>query len=151
MSGGYLGGWLSDRLGARRTVWLVPTLFTLVLASLPLFGGSLWLFLPAMMLWSSLSWSISPAVQSYLISSAPAASEVNIGLNTSAMHLGVALGAASGGLVIAWRSLAWTPLVGAAVSAAALSCALTSLYFSRGSGPHANTSAASGQLTQPAE
>lgn len=131
VTGGYLGGWLSDHLGSRRTLWLVPAMFTLVLASLPLFAASLWLFLPAMMIWSSLSWSISPTVQSYLISSAPADSEVNIGLNTSAMHLGVALGAACGGLVIAWKSLSVTPWVGAAVSAVALLFALLSLYLSR--------------------
>ncbi|WP_038484062.1 MFS transporter [Collimonas arenae] len=146
VSGGYLGGWLSDRLGARRTMWLVPAVFTLVLASLPLFAGSLWLFLPVMMLWSSLSWSISPTVQSYLISTAPAASEVNIGLNTSAMHLGVALGAACGGLVIASRSLADTPTVGAAISGTALLCALLSLYLSR-----APSLASSRRLSQPVE
>jgi len=147
VSGGYLGGWLSDRLGPRRTVWLVPAVFTMVLASLPLFAGTLWLFLPAMMLWSSLSWSISPTVQSYLISSAPAASEVNIGINTSAMHLGVALGAACGGLVIAWQSLAWTPAVGALVSALALMCALASLLLSHG----ADANAAAPELTQAAD
>ena len=149
VSGGYLGGWLSDRLGPRRTIWLVPAVFTLVLASLPLFAGSLWLFLPAMMLWSSLSWSISPTVQSYLISAAPAASAVNIGINTSAMHLGVALGAACDGLVIAWQSLAWTPPVGAAMSGLALSCALASLYLSRGR--HANPAAIPAEFTQQVE
>lgn len=149
VGGGYFGGWLSDRLGPRPALWLVPALFTAVLASLPLLAGSLWLFLPAMMLWSSLSWSISPTVQSYLISSAPAASEVNIGLNTSAMHLGVALGAACGGLVIAWQSLAWTPAVGAVVAALALLCALASLHVSRGA--HASAAAATPELTQPVE
>ncbi|MDB5766908.1 MAG: pbuE, partial [Collimonas fungivorans] len=146
VSGGYLGGWLSDRLGARRTLWLVPAMFTVVLASLPLFAGSLWLFLPAMMIWSSLSWSISPTVQSYLIGSAPADSEVNIGLNTSAMHLGVALGAACGGMVIAWQSLSATPWFGAALSAAALLCACVSLYLSRDRAPLSG--AASQQLVE---
>jgi DHA1 family purine base/nucleoside efflux pump-like MFS transporter len=150
VSGGYLGGWLSDRLGARRTLWLVPAMFTVVLASLPLFAGSLWLFLPAMMIWSSLSWSISPTVQSYLIGSAPADSEVNIGLNTSAMHLGVALGAACGGVVIAWQSLAATPWFGAALSAAALSCACFSLHLSRGHVPLSRL-AAPGATSQLAE
>jgi DHA1 family purine base/nucleoside efflux pump-like MFS transporter len=131
VTGGFVGGWLSDRLGARRTLWLIPAMFTLVLVSLPLFAGSLWLFLLVMMLWSGLSWSISPTVQSYLIGSAPTDSEVNIGINTSAMHLGVALGSACGGVVIAWQSVLITPWVGAMLSGLALLTALFSLQVSR--------------------
>jgi DHA1 family purine base/nucleoside efflux pump-like MFS transporter len=129
--GGYLGGFLSDRLGARRTLWLVPALFTLTLAVLPLSTASPWSFFPVMMIWSCLSWSISPTVQNYLIRLAPADSEGSIGLNTSAMHMGVALGSACGGVIITWQSLLLTPWVGAKLSALAILCALFSLYFSR--------------------
>ncbi|CAE6818205.1 hypothetical protein R75483_06122 [Paraburkholderia domus] len=53
-----------------------------------------------MMLWGCLSWSISPIVQNYLIRSAPDQADVSIGINVSAMHLGVALGAGLGGLLV---------------------------------------------------
>jgi len=117
--GGYLGGWLSDRLGAPRALWLIPALFTVVLAALPWASSRLALFLPLMAVWSALSWTISPAVQNYLIQSAPGAADANVGINTSAMHLGVALGSALGGLVIAGPGLAVTPWAGAALAALA--------------------------------
>lgn len=78
-----------------------------------------------------LSWTISPAVQNYLLQAAPAAGEANLGINTSAMHLGVALGAAIGGIVIAQGGLLLTPLVGALVSALALVAACLCLFLAR--------------------
>jgi DHA1 family purine base/nucleoside efflux pump-like MFS transporter len=117
--GGYLGGWLSDRLGAPRALWLIPALFTVVLAALPWASCRLVLFLPLMAVWSALSWTISPAMQNYLIQNAPGAADANVGINTSAMHLGVALGSALGGLVIAGPGLAVTPWAGAVLAALA--------------------------------
>jgi len=126
VGGGYLGGWLSDRCGPGRTVILLPALFSVILALLPLTAVSLWLFIPSMMVWSCLSWSISPAVQNYLIARDPRSADISVGVNTSAMHLGVALGSLLGGMVIAWGSIRWTPWVGALTVILALGCALYS-------------------------
>jgi DHA1 family purine base/nucleoside efflux pump-like MFS transporter len=125
--GGYCGGWLSDRLGFKRALVLIPALFTLVMALLPWATGSLASFLALYALWMALSWTISPVVQNYLLHTAPGSGEANVGINTSAMHLGVALGAALGGVVIAKSSLEITPLVGALVTASALAAACLSL------------------------
>ncbi|MFF6519749.1 MFS transporter, partial [Pseudomonas aeruginosa] len=100
LSGGYIGGWLADRLGHRRALRLVPAAFALALAAVPLSLGSIG-FLPVLMVWSAISWMISPVVQSFLLRSDPASGSAGVALNTSAMHLGVGLGAALGGLV--WR------------------------------------------------
>ncbi|MCO2413220.1 MFS transporter, partial [Pseudomonas aeruginosa] len=59
LSGGYIGGWLADRLGHRRALRLVPGAFALALAAVPLSLGSIG-FLPVLMVWSAISWMISP-------------------------------------------------------------------------------------------
>lgn len=127
ISGGFCGGWLSDRLGFRRALILIPALFTVVMALLPWATTSLFSFLALYAVWMALSWTISPVVQNYLLHSAPEAGEANVGINTSAMHLGVALGAALGGVVIARGSLEITPLVGALMTGFALAAACLSL------------------------
>ncbi|RQB66210.1 MFS transporter [Pseudomonas aeruginosa] len=123
LSGGYIGGWLADRLGHRRALRLVPAAFALALAAVPLSLDSIG-FLPVLMVWSAISWMISPVVQSFLLRSDPASGSAGVALNTSAMHLGVGLGAALGGLVVAALGVAATPWVGLALVLAALACAL---------------------------
>ncbi|WP_181262477.1 MFS transporter [Pseudomonas aeruginosa] len=114
---------LADRLGHRRALRLVPAAFALALAAVPLSLGSIG-FLPVLMVWSAISWMISPVVQSFLLRSDPASGSAGVALNTSAMHLGVGLGAALGGLVVAALGVAATPWVGLALVLAALACAL---------------------------
>ena len=121
--GALFGGWLADRLGHRRALRLVPAAFALALAAVPLSLGSIG-FLPVLMVWSAISWMISPVVQSFLLRSDPASGSAGVALNTSAMHLGVGLGAALGGLVVAALGVAATPWVGLALVLAALACAL---------------------------
>lgn len=123
LGGGYLGGWLSDRLGPRLTLVLIPAAFSLALAAIPLSLHSIF-FIPCLMLWSTISWMISPAVQNFLLHSDPTSGSAGVALNTSAMHLGVGLGAAVGGLVVALAGVGWTPWVGFALTVLALLCAV---------------------------
>ncbi|MGQ7932922.1 MFS transporter [Paraburkholderia sp. D1E] len=118
--GAWLGGWFSDRAGASRALICCPAVFLLAMAVLPATSRAPLLFLPAMMLWGCLSWSISPIVQNYLIRSAPDQADVSIGINVSAMHLGVALGAGLGGLLVDNGALLSTPWAGCGVVAIAL-------------------------------
>ena len=135
IGGGYLGGWLSDRLGQRRALIVVPVLFALAMTTIPLSLGHPWLLLGALMVWSTISWMISPAVQSYLLASDPASGSAGVALNTSAMHLGVALGAALGGAVISLAGIVWTPWVGVSLVSASVLCAALSCWLGRE--PHA--------------
>ncbi|MGH8780047.1 MFS transporter [Paraburkholderia sp.] len=120
VAGAWLGGWFSDRAGTARALVACPAVFLLAMAALPLTGRSPALFVPAMMVWGCISWSISPIVQNYLIRSAPGAADANVGINVSAMHLGVALGAGAGGLLVERGALLATPWAGCAIVALAL-------------------------------
>lgn len=66
-------------------------------------------------------------VQSYLAASGPETAQAGMGLNLSAMHLGVGLGTAVGGMVIAAAALEQLPWAGALLAAAALGCAAWSV------------------------
>ncbi|WP_419992525.1 MFS transporter [Streptomyces boninensis] len=129
--GGYLGGWLSDRIGHRRALVVVPALFAAAMLAIPLSLGHPWLLLAVLMVWSTISWMISPAVQSYLLGSDPESGSAGVALNTSAMHLGVVLGAALGGVVISVAGIDWTPWVGVTLVSLSVLCAALSCRLQR--------------------
>lgn len=132
VAGAWLGGLLSDRLGAARALWCCPAVFLCAMAALPVAGASARLFVPAMMLWACISWSISPIVQNYLIRTAPELADTSVGFNVSAMHVGVALGSAFGGVLVERGALLATPWAGSALVAVALGCAALALKPQRG-------------------
>lgn len=131
VSGGYVGGWMADRLGAGMSIMLAPLLYLASLLLLPLSAGTPWLFLPAMMLWGGLSWTTSPVVQSYLATRGPDTFPAGMSLNMSAMHLGVGLGSAIGGIVISGATLAATPWAGALLTTVAAGLATFSATLPR--------------------
>ncbi|GGE56646.1 MFS transporter [Pullulanibacillus camelliae] len=98
--GGGFGGTLADRIGTVPTLLLVIVFFALSIFILPYTTMSLPLFLIVMMIWSMLSWAITPAMQSYLIAAAPEAADIQQSLNNSALHFGIAFGSMIGGLVL---------------------------------------------------
>jgi MFS transporter, DHA1 family, putative efflux transporter len=51
-------------------------------------------------IWVSSFSAAVPAIQTYFIQQAPQSSNLVLGLNTSILHLGVAIGAGIGGLVV---------------------------------------------------
>ncbi|AKM32873.1 MFS transporter [Pandoraea faecigallinarum] len=130
VAGAWLGGWAADRVGPVASLLGCPALFFVAMMSVPLaalhYHGDIWqtvFFLVAMMVWGSLSWSISPVVQNHLIRSAPHDADANVGVNVAAMHVGVALGAGAGGALVDIDALALTPWAGCAMVAAAVLCA----------------------------
>ncbi len=95
--------WVSrhiDSLGAPRAVLITLTLIALSLLLWPL-GTSPWLMAAIIIPWGLGCFACNSAQQARLVSLGPTLAPATIALNTSAMYAGQALGAASGGWVIA--------------------------------------------------
>jgi Arabinose efflux permease len=106
--GSTLGGVASDRFGSARAI---PVALAVLLAALTSFSiltsgqpsrTALWIGCAAMVVWGVSAWSFSPALQHRLIGLSGKASGIVVSLNPSAIYLGSALGAAVGGLFVAY-------------------------------------------------
>ncbi|GAA2843782.1 DHA1 family purine base/nucleoside efflux pump-like MFS transporter [Aminobacter aminovorans] len=128
VSGGYLGGWLTDVLAPRTTIVVVPLAYLVVLLAIPAASSMPLVFLGLMMVWACISWMISPVVQSFLISAGPDTAEAGVSLNLSAMHVGVALGTAIGGLVLEHGSTAVLPWTGTILTTLAVAASLIAAW-----------------------
>lgn len=130
ISGGAVGGMLSDKIGAKKSVLLVIVSFVVSLFVLPFTTFSIVLFTPIMIIWAMLSWAITPPQQSYLIQSDPNTADIQQSFNNSAIQVGISLGSAIGGIAMAQGgSVSNLPWIGSAVAIIALFCAIIS--FSR--------------------
>lgn len=119
-----VAGSAADHWGARRTVILGCGLVLLAYLALSL-GAALGpaampVLLPAILLWGFASWGVTTAQQARLVAFAPALAPISLSLNSSAIYLGSATGAAAGALVLAHGSVARLGWVSAAISLAAL-------------------------------
>jgi predicted MFS family arabinose efflux permease len=104
--GGQLGGGAADRWGARNTVIVGGGLVLLAYLGLLLSAvlgpaRAMPTLLPAILLWGLASWGLITAQQARLVALAPALAPVSLSMNSSAIYLGSAVGAAAGALVIA--------------------------------------------------
>ncbi|WP_152394169.1 MFS transporter [Paenibacillus guangzhouensis] len=129
VAGGGVGGWVSDRFGPEKSILFIVSAFAVMMFLMPLATFSIYVCLVVMMLWSMLSWSVSPALQSYLIKSAPESAEIQQSLNSSALHVGIALGSAVGGVVIEQASVYYNAWVGVIFVLFALVCAVLSIRW----------------------
>ncbi|MCR8978918.1 MFS transporter [Brevibacillus laterosporus] len=125
--GGGFGGFLADRFGTKRTILSVISIFALTIFMIPYTTFALPLFLVVMIIWSMLSWAITPALQSYLIEAAPGSSDIQQSLNNSALHFGIAFGSFIGGIVIERASIDWNATVGGLIIMLALGTAVFSM------------------------
>jgi len=120
-----VGGAAADRWGGRPTVIVCGGLALLAYLVLS-FGLSVGprsakaVLLPAIMVSGLASWGLMTAQQARLIEQAPAFAPVSLSLNSSAIYLGSATGAATGALVIADTSVGLLGWVAAGFSIFAL-------------------------------
>ena len=104
--GNTVGGQLSDRIGADRTV-LVATVASLVLllalGEIPMLPAPLVapVYLAFLFVWGIGAWMFLPGQVSRLVAMAPGSAPLVLSLNASSLYLGTALGALVGGAVIA--------------------------------------------------
>ena len=101
-----LGGSAADRWGARRIVILGGGLALLAYLALSLSAAlgparAMPVLLPAILLWGLASWGLITAQQARLVALAPALASVSLSMNSSAIYLGSAVGAAMGALISA--------------------------------------------------
>ncbi|MGI8315635.1 MFS transporter [Halobacillus mangrovi] len=127
VSGGGFGGFLSDKLGSEKSILGIISVFAVAIFIIPYVTFSLPVFLIVMVLWSALSWAITPAQQNYLITSAPETADIQQSLNNSALHLGIALGSTIGAMVIEQSSVIHNATVGGFFIMIALATAFFSI------------------------
>jgi predicted MFS family arabinose efflux permease len=129
--GSQLGGSAADRWGARNTVILGGGLALLAYLAFSLSAAlgparAIPVLLPAILLWGLASWGVITAQQARLVALAPALAPVSLSMNSSAIYLGSAMGAAAGALVIADGAVARLGWVSAGFGLAALLSVLLS-------------------------
>jgi len=116
--GNTLGGQLSDRVGANRTlvIAMVANVVALVMLSgipalpRPLVGP---VYFGFMFVWGVAGWMFPPAQVSRIVSLAPNSAPLALSLNASCLYLGTALGAVVGGQVIEHLELSELGLIAA--------------------------------------
>lgn len=128
VSGGGLGGTLADKLGTQRTIVSTIAIFGISLFAIRFATVFLPLFFVVLVIWGMMNWSLSPALQSYLIETDPTTSEVQQSLNNSALHFGIAFGSFIGGIVIEQTSVLLNPVIGSILIIFSLGAALISMY-----------------------
>ncbi|MFT9819603.1 MFS transporter [Lysinibacillus sp. NPDC056185] len=131
ITGGWIGGWASDKFGGAKTILTFLILFAVSLFLLPYSTGSMISLLIVVVLYGVMVWALSPAVQNYLAESAPDSSDIQLGLNTSFLHLGVALGSGLGGLLVDYYSVTINTWVAGIMVVLALISAIYSLTINR--------------------
>lgn len=113
--GSHVGGYGSDKWGIAPTLIVTMLIHVIALFFLPViavtFVGTMFI----LAIWMLGAWATAPAQQFYLVTLAPKSTEIILSLNSSAFHVGVALGAALGGVVVERLSLSSIGWVGGLV------------------------------------
>ncbi|MGB0496899.1 MAG: MFS transporter [Rubricella sp.] len=106
--GNIMGGFLSDRIGAGRTLAILCVAQAILMPAfsfLPMPGWALWLLV---LLWAVFGWSFVAAQQIRVVRAGGEAANVALALNAASIYVGAALGGAIGGFVIAQGGLGAT-------------------------------------------
>jgi multidrug resistance protein len=129
--GARVGGYGADKWGIAPTLIVSLLIHVIALFFLPLaavtFVGAMFI----LALWMLGAWTTAPAQQFYLVTIAPKSTEIILSLNSSAFHLGVALGAALGGVVVEQLSLSSIGWIGSLIVILATVFAVISILIGK--------------------
>lgn len=124
--GNLLGGYLTDRIGAYRTLIFVAASQFVLMPFYSILPLPAWLLYAHAVIWAVCGWSFAASQQFRLISLAPERQNVMLALNAAAIYVGVSLGAWIGGVTLEWAGLDALGLTGAGVAVLALLTLLAS-------------------------
>ncbi|WZX99977.1 MFS transporter [Bacillus sp. FSL W7-1360] len=111
--GNLLGGYLTDRIGAPKTLKWSLFGFAVALVAFPLFSllepSTLTIVLVGVfsLLWGIPGFGMNPAANAFLISLNPKQASMVLSFSASALYLGIGLGASVGGAVIHFTSVSY--------------------------------------------
>ncbi|WP_339230106.1 MFS transporter [Oceanobacillus sp. FSL K6-2867] len=128
VSGGAIGGTFADYFGTKRTILSVIIIFIIAIIAVPFSTFFVPFFFFVMIVWGSMSWAITPPMQSYLIELSPKNSDILISLNNSSLHLGIAVGSFIGSIVVDRVSIEYNAIVGGFIIAFGL---VTAMFATR--------------------
>ncbi len=100
VAGNLVGGWLGDRIGPVRTLFLLTAGQCVLLPLFSLLPMANGLVLALAFAWSVTGWSFMAPQQMRLLTASPDGQAVVLALNAAAIYIGAALGSAYGGVVI---------------------------------------------------
>jgi DHA1 family putative efflux transporter-like MFS transporter len=100
LAGNRSGGVLGDRIGIPKTILISMCMNVSALIILSLLGGSLYLTLGMLIIWGFAAWLPGPLFRYNIITLAPESPGVMLSLYNSIVQLGLATGAALGGVQI---------------------------------------------------
>lgn len=110
ISGNFISGRISDRVGPRRVVIaafvsgiVISLLMAAALGLPPALAGPVVMAL--LFVWGVLGWIFPPAQSSRLVSRAPDVAHLTLSLNVSSVYLGVAFGTFAGGRILEFGSI----------------------------------------------
>lgn len=130
--GSRLGGYGVDKWGTARMLAMGLAFPTVSLAFLPLFDATFIGSLVLISVWVSSMFVTAPALNTYFVQQAPQSANLVLSLNTSFTHLGLAIGAGAGGMLVNSAStVLYNPWL--ASLAVALAFITATFSFSRGS------------------
>lgn len=131
VAGGGIGGVLTDRFRAKNVLLLTIIIFSITMFAIPYTAFIFPLFLTVIVVWGVMSWTITPAMQSYLIEAAPETAAIQQSINNSVLHFGIAFGSFIGSVIIEHQSVQHNTTVGTLFIVLSLGSLLFSLSRER--------------------
>ncbi|MED4954888.1 MFS transporter [Paenibacillus macerans] len=131
-AGSRLGGYCIDRWGVYRVLLAGLVMHAATISTLPLWAGRTIPGIAFLSLMALAMFATGTAIQSYFIARAPQSSNLVLSINTSITHLGLALGAGGGGLVLeSTGTLYYHPWLGGLLVGLGLAAASVSIAWGR--------------------